>query len=96
MFDSDGYINITNENRATISIQLANQELLEDLRNLAIECGYRVSNILFRSARKGGIINGRVINGGPSWSFDVYPFRIVNEKQERNCCPKVDCFELKK
>jgi hypothetical protein len=67
IFDTDGWKVNTCEN--TYGVQLANKELVEDLRHIAIDCGYKVTNVVANKARVGGIIDGRQIVSKGSYSF---------------------------
>ncbi len=70
LFDADGWIEKGGHN----SIELHNQLLLEDARDLAISCGYRVSNICSRE-REWEIINqvGKTYTGiCESFEFTKY------------------------
>jgi intein/homing endonuclease len=66
--DSDGY-----KIKFGYGIGLCNRKMINQIRNICIDLGYRVGNIRFKKAKAGGMINGRVINGGDSYVLNFYP-----------------------
>jgi len=102
MIDSDGHKIKTLED--TYSVELVNEGLLEDIRQLAIDSGYRVTNVVEREPRDGGIINGRQIKSDKkhyAFSFKIvhtnYPtLRAGIKERKRVFIDLPEGFELQK
>ena len=69
--DSDGYQN----KHGDWIFELANEQLIKDLKWLAIEAGYEVSNIRYRDRRDSysNIEANRKLKGIESWTFSIFP-----------------------
>jgi intein/homing endonuclease len=78
LIDSDGY-----KIQYGYGINLCNKKLLEQIRNICIDLGYRVGKIRYKKNYKSNI-NGREIIGGDSWVLSFYPNATKNHNGIRN------------
>jgi len=65
MLNADGW----KQTNRTYGLELANEELLRDVRHLAIDCGYRVSNVQHREREPHEIEKGRNLPKTETWYF---------------------------
>ena len=68
LVDADGY---TENDGATMTIQLANRELLEDIRQLAIGCGLYADGQLFERTRTAKFGDGHTVTS-TSWRLRIH------------------------
>jgi len=77
LIDSDGY-----KTKYGFGIHLCNKKLIEQIRNLCIDLGYRVGNVRYK-LQKDSYLNDRVIKGGDSWAISFYPNASRNNNELR-------------
>jgi len=65
LVNADGW----KQTNRTYGLELANEELLRDVRHLAIDCGYRVSNVQYREREPHEIEEGRDLPKTETWYF---------------------------
>jgi len=68
LFDADGW---TENNGATMSIELANRELLEEIKHLAIGCGLYSDGKIFERTRTATFRDGRTVES-TNWRLRIH------------------------
>ena len=77
LIDSDGYVI-----KYGFGIDLCNEGLIREIRNLCIGLGWRVSNVREKTQRPHAY-QGRVIGSGKAWLFTFYPDSVKHNSAKR-------------